>query len=90
MCKGFATELTEDVTRYALYNSSQSIEKHDPEDLPEINIVSGSNRRKYRNGKLHNLKRCVQFVMVQWSLQYVQWFHYMMDGVIFVFLILKF
>ena len=57
LCKNFATELTEDVTRYALYNSSQSIEKHDPEDLPEINIVSGSNRRKYKNGKLHNLKR---------------------------------
>ena len=66
LCKAFATELTEDVTRYALYNSSQSIEKHDPEDLPEINIVSGSNRRKYKNGKLHNLKRCVQVVMVQW------------------------
>ena len=57
LCKGLATDLAEEVTRYALYNSSQSIEKHDPEDLPEINIVSGSNRRKYKNGKLHNLKR---------------------------------
>ena len=57
LCKGFATELADDVIRYALYNSSQSIEKHDPEDLPVIDIVSGSNRRKYENGKLHNLKR---------------------------------
>ena len=46
------------VTHYGIYNSSNSIQKHDPEHLPTIDVSNGKNRRRYKDGKLHNLKRC--------------------------------
>ena len=52
-------EWANNVTQYAIYTSSDSILKHDPERLPTIDIRHGNKRRRYKNGKLYNLKRYV-------------------------------
>ena len=56
-CKNFAFEWANDVIQAALHNSSTSVGKHDPQSLPSIDIRSGSNKRRYNDGHLHNLKR---------------------------------
>ena len=56
-CKSFVLEWANDVTQHALHDSLESIDKHDPESLSSVDVVNGSNQRRYRDGKLHNLKR---------------------------------
>ena len=56
-CKNFAFEWANDVIQAALHNSSTSVDKQDPQSLPPIDIRSGSNKRRYNDGYLHNLKR---------------------------------
>ena len=61
-CKIFALEWASNVTQYAIYDSSYAIRQHDPERLPAIDITHGSKRRRYRDGKLHNLREYVNVV----------------------------
>ena len=55
-CKNFAVEWVKELTQRAIHESSVSVDKHDPENLPTINIRSGKNRQ-YNDGKIYNLDR---------------------------------
>ena len=57
-CENFVLEWANDVAQYALHDSLESIDKHDPENLSPVDVINGSNRRTYTDGKLHNLKKC--------------------------------
>ena len=56
LCKNFAVEWVKELTQRAIHESSVSVDKHDPENLPPINIRSGKNRQ-YNDGKIYNLDR---------------------------------
>ena len=55
-CKPFAFEWANELTQRAIHKSSISVDKHDPVNIPPINIRS-SKSRQYNDGKIYNLRR---------------------------------